>query len=359
MNMTLNSLNALRMKINLFPVLFMLLITSCGNNDEKSNGARSSAIPVDVYVLDEQAITETVNTTGNLKPWETATLRTRTAGEITRIYFEEGQPVKQNQKLVQLDDRPIKARLRKLKSELTTAQLERDRNAKLREVNGISQRELDQSENLVETLKADIEEQQVMLDFSTIKAPFDGTMGLRTVSPGDYLNVGESIGQMAVENTLRLRFNIPGKFASAVKTGDTVKFEIQGKDTIYTAVVFAREAQISATSRSMDVVAKVDNSAGNLIPGAFARVKIKVKAYDNAALVPSESVISNIKGQSVWVMKNGKAQNIEVNPGLRLSKSTQILSGLSKGDTVLTTGLLQVRENTPVIVKNIIKIEQN
>lgn len=359
MNTMLNFQNAHKMKSNIWLLPVIITLTSCGAEADNAGASTQNVIPVDVAVVKQQTISDKINSSGNLLPWETATLRSRAAGEITDIYFDEGQRVKKNQKLIQLDDRSLKAQLRRLRSNLKTAENELDRNKNLREVEGVSQGVLDESENRVETLKAEIDEIEVMLDFTTIKAPFEGSIGLRNVSPGDYLSVGESIGQIVAESTLRLKFNIPGQYSQAIKTGDSVYFEIRGRDSLYTAKVFAREAQISSTSRNLEVLAEVDNAAGDLVPGAFARVFVTIQTHDGAKLVPSESITSNIKGQTLWMMKNGKAHNVEVKPGLRLSKTTQILSGVDSGDTVLTTGLLQVREGTPVKVKEIIKIDQN
>lgn len=359
MNTMWNFLNGqiMNIKLGLAAVAFLAACSSPG--EQGGNDGGTAKVPVTVALAKQQTITDQVNSSGNLLPRETATLRSQAAGEIMEIYFEEGERVERNQKLIRLDNRPLKAGLRRLQSELKTAESELKRNQNLLEVEGVSQSVLDESENRVETLKAEIDELEVMLDYTILKAPFSGTIGLRTVSPGDYLSVGESIGQIVVEEKLRLKFNVPGHYAQALKTGDTVKFEIRGRDSLFPARVFAREAQINAASRNLEVMAEVDNSSGILTPGAFARVYIKVQTHDDALLVPAESLISSIEGQTIWIMKNGKAQNVEVRPGLRLTKTTQILSGIEPGDTVLTTGLLQVREGTPLKVKDIIKIDQN
>lgn len=358
--MMLNFQNALIMSSKCSLLwLAALLATACSSADSgEQKGKPSGAVPVTAALVKEQTITDQVNTSGNLLPRETATLRSQAAGEIMEIYFEEGERIERNQKLIRLDNRSLKAQLRSLKSDLKTAESELRRNQNLREVEGVSQSLLDESENRVETLRAQIDELEVMLDYTVIKAPFAGTIGLRTVSPGDYLAVGESIGQIVMDEKLRLKFNVPGHYARALQTGDTVKFEIRGQDSLFPARVFARQAQINAASRNLEVMAEVDNSSGIVTPGAFARVYVDISTFESALLVPSESLISGIDGQTVWIMKNGKAQNVQVKPGLRLTKTTQILSGVQPGDTVLTTGLLQIREGTPLRIKEIIKIDQ-
>ncbi len=341
-------------------IYFLTIIQSCSSRGENKKVEKNSdqTLEADVVILKNENIENNVFTTGTLISNEYIELKAPLAGMIMEIKLNEGERVKTGQKLVQLDDREWQAQLIRYQSQLKVAERVLSRNSALLEINGISQEMVDQSEGNVETLKANIAEIKVKIDQASVRAPFDGRVGLRNVSLGEFVTAGTSLISLVQGNPIKLDFSLPGKYANQLRTGQRVRFVVDGITDSLSAEVYAIEPRLDAESRTIQVRARADNSEGKLFPGAFANIKVTLDVIENAVLVPTEAVIPELNTQKVFVIENGKAVSKMVRLGIRSGKNVQITDGLQEGDTVMVTGLLQVRENFPVRAGSIINPQQ-
>jgi membrane fusion protein (multidrug efflux system) len=117
--------------------------------------------------------------------------------------------------------------------------------------------------------------------------------------------------------------------------------------------IFAIEPRIDATSRSLPLRAIAPNPTKNILPGAFVEIEYVLEELFDALLVPTQALVPQLQGQIVYVIKDGKATQVPVNTGIRSSTKIQILDGIAQGDTVITTGILQLREGLPVRVSQV------
>lgn len=336
-----------------------LLMLQCSEGDPEKEGDEkkdgdSRPMAVDVVVLEGQRVEQRFSTTGDILANEQIELRSPIAGEILEVHFEEGEKVRKGEKLLRVDDRGLKARRKRLKSEKELAEKELERMKELIEVEGVSQEELDRAENKVSTLAADIQELEVSIDRANIEAPFSGRIGLRDVSPGAMLDQGTRIAELVKERPLKLDMDVPSDQAQYVRVGDSLRFTVDGVPDGFRAKVIARESGMEPSTRSLQVRALVEDDGEQLMPGAFVRVDMLIGAVDSALMVPSEALIRELNSKKVWVIRDGKAESVKVETGMVRERALELREGVEPGDSVLVTGLLQVREGMPLRVRDVI-----
>jgi membrane fusion protein (multidrug efflux system) len=196
--------------------------------------------------------------------------------------------------------------------------------------------------NELNSIKAEIEYNTARLDKTALRAPFNGIIGLRYVSDGSYVSSTSRIATLQDVEKVKVDFAVPERYAAQVKTGQTIRFTRTGSDEVFVGRIFAVEPKIDPQTRTLQSRALCENPGGRILPGAFVEVNLELERFDSALLVPSEAVIPELKGQKVFLYRGGRAEQSAVRTGLRTENSVQILEGVRPGDTVLTTGILQV-----------------
>lgn len=344
------------MKIIIPLSVLFIVFASCKKEMKQEAKATKPSIGVEAYVVKHMGLDNRIKTTGNLLPNEMIELRSEVAGRIDQLVISEGKKVKKGTLLVQIDDSELQAQLRKLQAQLKLVEENEKRQKELWDINGISKVEYDRSYTELESTRADIDLTRSKIRKSKIVAPFDGTLGLRSVSEGAYVSVGTTIASLVQLDPLKLEFSVPEKYASFMKDGMTVDFSVAGNAQTFQAKVYAYQSQIDEQSRTLKVRAMLPNPDGTLIPGAFADLSILLERIDQALMVPTYCIVPLLNGQNLFVCRNGQANLINVEVGIRTEDQIQILQGISIGDTIVTTGLLAIKDKTPVSVKKIINM---
>ena len=298
---------------------------------------------VTAYVARSEKITNTIFATGTILANEEVQLVPEISGKIISINFKEGTTVSKGDLLVKINDADLQAQLNKLLIQEKLAADSEVRDKAMLAVNGISQMQYDASLTQLNSIKADINILQSQIAKTEIRAPFNGTIGLKQVSEGSYVTQNSIIAIIDQLDRIKIDFFIPEKYSSLVRVSDTISFSIEGKDERYTASVIAVEPKIDVTTRTLQVRASAPNKSGKFFPGAFAKINFPLNAYENVVMIPTEAIIPILKGEKVFVSKNGKAQEVIVKTGLRTDKTVEILDGIQKGDTVITTGIMQLK----------------
>lgn len=286
--------------------------------------------------------------TGNLMANEEVELRSEVPGRVVAIYFEEGSAVKKGELLLKIDDRELQAQLVKLQVEEKQARDDLFRKEKLLELKAVSQEEYDKSFNTLGITKAQVDLLKTQISKTEIYAPFSGLIGLRQVSPGGFVSSSTLVARLQQTNPMKLEFSIPEKYRNKVGKGTLVKFTVEGYDSAFSGPVYAIEPRIDPATRNVPIRALCSNESGYLVPGAFAKVELVLDRISDALVIPSESIIPQLNSEKVFVSAMGKASSREIITGIRTEREVQVISGLKAGDTIITTGLLQLRENMPV-----------
>lgn len=341
--------------------LLLCIMFSCNKSKENSGekaGKDKPMLKVNGFVVQGKKLIEEISVSGTLLPFEDVELKPEISGRITKINLPEGKFVKSGTLLVKLYDEDLQANMKKLKTQLLIQEKVYLRQSELLKVNGISQNEYDQLELQISGIKADIEFQKAMIRKTEILAPFDGVVGLRNISPGAYVNSGTVLTTFKSNNKLKLDFSIPEKYSSEVKAGTDVNFKLNNSDNIFKAKVIATETSVDKNTRNLKVRALVENISNLLIPGSFASVELKMREHNNALLIPTNAIIANARKKNVIISENGMAVKKEIFTGIRKSGEIEVLEGIKAGDTVVTSGLLFLKEGMPVIFSSVTNMKQ-
>ena len=319
----------------------------------QSAPANRRVLNVNAKVISPQVLTDEIYINGNLVPDEEVNLSFETSGKIIKIYFDEGGYVKKGQLLAKVNDRPLQAQLQKLESQLKLAEDRVYRQDALLKKDAVSQEALEQVQTELATLHADIELVKANIELTELRAPFDGVIGLRQVSEGAYATPTTLIASLTKVSPLKVEFAVPERYASDITKGTNLTFNIEGKLNDYSAQVYAMESKIDPSTRTLPIRAIYPNTQRELLPGRYTSIKLKRAEIKDAIAIPSEAIIPEMGKDIIFLYKSGKAQPIEITRGIRTESEVQVIEGLQIGDTIITSGTLQLRTGLPVTLDNI------
>lgn len=328
------------------------LFFSCnGENNKLKQHSKMDTIGVDVFVARAKNFREKYNVSGSLMANESVNLTTESSGKVQHIYFKEGQQVKKGMLLLTLDNSDLKAQLDKANLQANLLKKELDRKTKLLAINGISKEAYDQAESNYKSAEADRDLIAAQLSKTKIIAPFSGKIGLRNVSEGAFVNSNTVVASLQQLNPLKLQFSLPEEYAANLQKGAQVNFTLANNDSTYSAKIYAMEPDIDVDTRSIKIRALVDNNRRQLLPGAFAKVSVSFATIPNAILVPSDAVISALNKNSVLLYKNRKVKEQSIKVAYHTDAEVLVSSGIQPGDTIITTGLLILKNGMHVKIK--------
>lgn len=327
-------------------------IVSCDNSKKENNKSGTNALKVEAIKVISQPFNSQLITTANLMAKEQVNLMAPMAGQVLSIYFKEGQSVKKGQTLVRLDDRSWKAQLLGVKAELTAAESDYKRKKELLAVEGSSQEDVDIAFSKVELLKSKQIQLEVNIDLANVSAPFSGQLGMRDFSEGAFLNQGDLITSLSANEQLKVDFTIAQLHRNSIEVNKPVMILLE--DDTLEAKVYAINPIIDKETRMINIRAILDQKKDKAVkPGTFAEVLIATGQINDAILIPTQAVVPSINEQTVYVYKNGKAIRKIIKMGDRDANNVLALDGLSVGDTVITTGLLQIKEEMDINILSI------
>jgi membrane fusion protein (multidrug efflux system) len=326
---------------------------SASDEGESTGGRAQQPLGIDAYVVQPTSVQDRLFTTGTLRANESVDLTSEAAGKVTSIEFEEGSRVEQGQLLLTINDAELQAQLKRLEYRLQLAEDRRQRQERLLGEGGVSQETYDQTVNEVNVLESELELVEAQIEKTKVRAPFDGTIGLRYVSEGSYISPQTRIATLQSIDPIKLDLSVPEKYSSRIQAGASISFTVRGSDTRYQGRIYAVEPQIDPNTRSLRLRARAENASRALRPGAFADITVVFGTIDDALTVPAFAVLPELGGQQVFVVEGGQAQPRSVETGVRTDSTVQVTSGLAVGDTVITSGIQQLRPGLPIRVNNI------
>jgi len=314
------------------------------------SGRSTASLQVDGVVVAQQTFVDSLSVKGSIDANEQIQIRSQVSGLVTAIYFKEGGQVKKGQVLLQIDRSEISAQLSQAQTQEQLA-AENARRAKLLlEKEAISQEEYQTAEAELKSRQAQTRLIEAQSAKTTVRAPFSGTVGLRSVSEGTYLSPETVVANLVNINPVKVTFSVSEQYMNKVKVNSRLGFTVAGDNKQYTARVYAIEPGLDATTRTLQLRALADNPDGQLRPGAFANIQLPLSKMENAILIPTQAVVPVQNGKKVFIVKNGKAKETMIETSIRTDTEVLVTSGLQHGDTVLTTGVLSLKNGIPVKV---------
>src|SRR5690606_29667808 len=348
----------LRLKLPFIALAILALVSCGGKKDSKTAApARGNAGPakVDAYIVKAQNFAENIEVPGTIIANESTEIHPEVSGRIVYLNLAEGKYVSKGTLLAKLNDEDLQAQLKKLQVQLQIAETNEKRSSQLLEIQGISKADYDASLLNVNNIKADIEIIRTSITKTEIRAPFNGKLGLKNISPGAYVTPASVVAVINQTNQLKLDFTVPEKYSAQMKPGQTVQFTYQDAGKKYSAKITATESGVSQNTRSLMVRSLIQGNHEELLPGSFAKVQLHFDPDPNAILVPTQAVLPQARGKKVIKYEAGFARFVDVTTGVRDSARIQITEGLKKGDTIVVTGLLSTRPDAAISINKIVE----
>ena len=331
-------------------IVFRITKNSTEGNKAKDKGDKKDPITVNGMVLIGQTFNNNLSLSGSIDANEQVEIRSEVSGIVDKINFQEGSNVAKGQVLFKINDIELRAQLAQAKTKESLA-FENERRAKLLlQKEAISQEEYDIASADYRSAKAQSQLISAQIGKTSVKAPFSGKIGLRNISPGTYVTPTVLVANLVNVGKLKITFSIPEKYASQIKLKTTLNFKVTNSTEKYAAKVYAIEPGIDINTRTLQVRALADNSAGKLLPGTFAIIDLPLDVIKDAILVPSQAIVPIQKGKKVYITNNGKAKEVKVETTTRTNSSVLVLSGLKIGDTLITSGVMSLKDEAPIKV---------
>ena len=309
---------------------------------------------VEVAKVEQVKLVDEAQATGSLRSRQNIMVRPEVSGRITQVNFRDGQRVSRGQLLIQLDDQLAQAQVKQAQAELSIAQVNFNRNKELVEQNFISRRTVDESGASLEVAQAKLALAKATADRLKILAPFDGTVGIRSINLGDYLKDGADVVNLEDMDAVYVDYRLPERFQTRLRAGQRAEVEVDAvPGRKFSAVVQAIDPLIDANGRSLGVRACIDNRRMQLRPGMFARVATNFSTRDKARVVPEEAIVPQGSRQFVIRLVDSPegpvTQRVEVKVGMRTPGKVELLDGVAVGDTVVVAGQQRLQRDGTVV----------
>lgn len=332
-------------------ITYRVISNKSKNDESKKSGDKDTPTTVTGIIVKTTTFDNNLSLSGSIEANEQIEIHSEVSGIVEGIYFTEGSYVNKGQVLFKVNDIELRAQLRQASTQENLV-AENQRRAKLLlQKEAISQEEFDVANAGFASAQAQSQLIRAQISKTSVKAPFSGKIGLRSISPGTYITPTIVVAKLVNTGKLKITFSIPEKYATQVKSGSTIDFTVSGSDKVYNAKIYAIEPEIAVATRTLQIRAIADNTDGKLFPGTFADVKLPLNIIKDAIVVPSEAIVPVQNGKKVYIANMGKAKEVMVDATTRTDASILILSGLKAGDTLITSGVMSLKNDAPIKVK--------
>ncbi len=300
---------------------------------------------------------------GSLRAVKGADLSLEVAGVVDSISFKSGDDVKQGAVLLTLRAADDEAKLQSLQAMAQLSELTYQRDLKQFKIQAVSQATLDTDTANLKNAKAQVDEQQAVLDKKTLRAPFAGHLGIRSVDLGQYLSAGTTIVTLQALDPIFLDFFVPQQSVDQIRIGETVAVRVDAfKDRTFPGEISAINPKVDSNTRNIQVRATLQNPDHKLLPGMYATVDIATGAPQNYVTLPQTAITYNPYGDTVYVI-GGKsasagdkpqliARQTFVTTGATRGDQVAVLKGIKAGDMVVTAGQIKLHNGAPVLINN-------
>ena len=331
-----------------FAVAVLSLVTACEKPSPGGPGRASQPTPVATVVVKSQQIQETLPALGTLLARESVAITSSVAEKVSQLHFDDGQTVEAGDLLATLEQAEERALLASAQADLAEQERELRRLKGLLATQSAAQTEYDQRLSNKQRAEARIREVEAMIAERTLRAPFDGIVGLRQVSPGALLSPGTVITTLDDLDTMRLDFQMPSLLLGKLQVGQSITARSEALGQEFEGRISAIDQRIDSQSRSVTARASLANADHLLKPGMLMHVQLKAEPR-SGMMIPEQALESVDQEHFLWVIdSDGKAQRRQVTLGIRRAGKVEIHQGLSAGEQVITQGYMNLRPGSPV-----------
>lgn len=307
--------------------------------------------PVRVTTAWTERVDDEITAVGTLAADEMVVIRPELPGRIQEIRFTEGAAVKAGDILFLFNTDESRATLAQAEAQQLLDQQNFNRVQEMRAKNLTSAQQYDEVLAKLKYSSATAERERVRLGKLTIRAPFNGVVGLRQVSVGDYVKEGEALVNLEALNPVKLDFKVPEKFAASIRPGLALAATVEAfPNQDFAGTVYAIDPRLDEATRTLRIRARIANDRLLLRPGMFTRVRLGLSGKRNAVFVPEEAILLKGSNALVFRIRDGKASMTTVTTGVRRRGTIEIVAGLTAGESVVTDGQTKLRDDSRVSI---------
>ncbi len=324
---------------------------------------------VSTVVARSQRWQSSIKAVGSTRAVNGANLSFQVSGIVSAIHFQSGTDVKKDDLLIELNAADDIAHLDALKATAALAQLNYDRDRKLVSTNAVAQQTADTDLATLKSDQAEVAQQQALVHYKSIKAPFSGRLGIRQVDQGQYIAAGAPVVTLQQLDPIFVDFYLPQKSLAKIKVGQAVAAKVDAYPGVtFDGKVTSINSLVDTATRNVQVRATLKNREDRLLPGMFATVDIEVGEPQNYITLPNTAVAYNSYGDIVYLVTSqttnggkpqGIAQQTFVTTGPTRGDQVAILTGVKDGDTVVSAGQVKVHNGAPVTINNTVEPSDN
>lgn len=314
-------------------------------------GGKPMGLPVKAVQVSMGEMLQEVTAVGSLIADESIMIRPEIDGRLVGIHFEEGQTIAKGAKLVTLDPAELQAQLAQAQAQARTELQRYERAKELLAQQFVSREAVDLAKNNLDRAEALRREAEARLSKTEIRAPFSGTVGLRSVSPGAYVKKGDDIARLENLGAIKVDFRVPEGYVSKLHAGQEIAVRLDAfPGEAFTGRIFAVEPVVDERTRTVVLRGRIRNDGMRLKPGMFVRVVLVTDKRQNAITVPEQAIWPIGQENFVYRVQDGKAIQTKIAITSRRPGSVEIGTGLSAGDIVVTEGQMKLKDGAPVMV---------
>jgi membrane fusion protein (multidrug efflux system) len=343
------------MALYLILLTAILLISGCvGNSNSQVNPEEKeeeSGIPVETTQVVQGSITATYAGSAALEAEDEALVVAKVSGVVEQIFVEEGDSVRAGQILAKLDDEQYRLEFNQAKTVLEKLSSEFERNESLYKNKIISLEAYEKTRSDHDTQKAECDLAQLKLDYTQVRAPIKGVVSLRHIKVGNMVKVDQPTFRIMDFEPLLVVLHVPEREMSKLQVGFPARIAPDAlNDLEFQGKILRISPVVDAGTGTLKVTVEVNDRTRKLKPGMFARVRIVHDTHENVLLVPKDAVLSEDSETWVFLVNDGTVTKTEVRIGYINTTHMEVTSGLSLGDTVVTTGLGSLKDGAKIKV---------
>jgi membrane fusion protein (multidrug efflux system) len=322
---------------------------SATRQTETKAGKKGGAVAIVTAPVRIAEVAQTYDALGTANALEAITITSKVTGIVRTINFTEGQIVQKGHVLVELDDREAKATLASAIADEATAKANYDRAAQLLVSGSSAKATVENLKIALDGAAARAEAARARLADLTIRAPFNGKLGLRRISAGALVTSGTLITTLDDVSIMKIGFSVPETLLSRVNAGATVDGRTDAfPGRTYQGIVRTVDSRVDPTTRAVEVRAEIPNADGTLQPGMLLTMRLTLAQREGSILVPEEALAPNGLEQFVYVVQNDKAKLTPITIGERLGGFVEVRTGLTRDARVIVGGIQRLRDGIDV-----------
>ena len=338
--------------VTVLSLLFCLTIIFVGTSCSKQDAKQGKLIPVIGITITGSPLQNTITVVGNLQANEDVVIKSEIGGIVDNIDFEEGQTVQKGTVLIQVDHKNLAAEMEQARANFNLAAANLKRSQDLVKNKTISTQAYDQALAQYKATNAALNKATQQYEKASIIAPFDGIMGARNVSPGQFVGNNDILTSISSVNPIKLEFNLAERYLSKIHINQKVEVTTSAyPDKIFIGETFFIAPTVDIKNRTILIKAKIDNSDLLLKPGMFSRIRLILEEKEDAILIPNSAVVNREHGTAVFtVTPDGTANYQDVTLGIQVKDLVEVTSGLKTGDTIVTEWHVKIQPGMKVKV---------